>query len=395
MTRHSTVSTSLMDATAAWLADQALGNSESEALFDGLCQRIRAAGIPIIRGYAAFRVLHPLYHSHGLNWRISGISVEMFPVAQGTTAEWLRSPMYHAISHGLPVLRRRLTGAEAMLDFEVLKDLRELGGHDYLLLTIPFDQSRERGIECSWLCGRPSGFTDSEIAALQALTHRLAGALKARIERHIAQNVATAYLGERAGRAVLSGAIHRGDGEKIQAALWYSDLRQSSTIADGQSAEAFLALLNRYFEMTAAAVQDSGGEVVSFIGDAVLGFFRVEGAASDACERALSAARKARRALRALEHQPDQDRLDFGVGLHLGEVIYGNVGIPGRLQFTLVGTAVNEVARVEGTTKTLGVPLIATAVFARELSCECRSLGVHSLRGIGKPTELFTPELAD
>jgi adenylate cyclase len=395
MTRRSTLSTSLTDATAAWLADQALGDSESDQLFDGLCRRVSAAGIPIIRGYVAFRVLHPLYSAHGLNWNASGVTVEMFPVVEGTAEVWLRSPMYHAIAHGLPVLRRRLTGPEAMLDFEVLKDLREFGGHDYLLFTIPFDQNRGRGIECSWLCGRPGGFTDGEITALQGLTHRLAGALKARIERHIAQNVAIAYLGERAGRAVLSGAIHRGDGEKIQAALWYSDLRQSSTIADGQSAEAFLAVLNRYFEMTAAAVHDNHGEVVSFIGDAVLGVFRVDGTASDACERALAAAKEARRRLAALEHQSDQKRLDFGIGLHLGEVIYGNVGIPGRLQFTLVGPAVNEVARVEGMTKTLGVSLIATAAFARELTCECRSLGDHWLRGIGKPTELFTPLPAD
>jgi len=390
MARRGTIATSLMDSTAAWLADQALGDSKPEALLDGLCQRIRAAGVPLLRSYVAFRILHPLYHSRGLNWRTTGVTVEMFSAVTGTTEEWLRSPMYHAISHGLAVLRRRLTGPEALLDFAVLNDLREMGGHDYLLFTLPFE-NRDRGVECSWLCERPSGFTDSEIAALQALTHRLAGALKARIERDIALNVATAYLGERAGHAVLRGAIHRGDGEKIRVALWYSDLRQSSTLADGQSAEAFLAVLNHYFEMTAAAVHDCGGEIVSFIGDAVLGFFRVEDSISDACERALQAAIQARGSLAAMNQSPDQQRLEFGVGLHLGEVIYGNVGIPGRLQFTLVGPAVNEVARVEGATKILGVPLVATAVFARELRSALRTLGVHTLRGIANPIELFTP----
>jgi adenylate cyclase len=378
----------LADGIAGWLADQALGDSDSSELFEGLCRRVRAAGIPIMRGYVAFRLLHPLHSSSGLSWTASGVAVEMYPVGAGRSEQWLRSPLHHAISHDLPVLRRRLTGPEALLDFDVLKDLLEFGGHDYLLLTIAFD--RDRGIECSWLCERPLGFTDGEIAMLQRLTHHLAAALKARIERRIAQNVAAAYLGERAGRAVLSGAIHRGDGEKIRAALWYSDLRQSSTIADDQSAEAFLAVLNRYFEMTAAAIQDNHGEVVSFIGDAVLGFFRADGAASDACLRALAAAEEAHRRLAGFEHKPDQKRLDFGIGLHLGDVIYGNVGIPDRLQFTLVGSPVNEVARVEDMTKTLGVPLIATAPFARELPREWQSLGEHRLRGIGKPTELFT-----
>ena len=394
MTR-STLSTSLMDATAAWLTDQALGDSDSAELFDAFCQRVRGAGIPIMRGYVAFRMLHPLYHSHGLNWTLSGVAREMFPVSEGVTPAWLRSPMYHAITHNLPVLRRRLTGPEALLDFKVLEDLRALGGHDYLLLTIPFNHDWARGIECSWLCERPRGFTDGEIATLNGLTHRLAGGLKARIERQIARNVAIAYLGERAGRAVLNGTIHRGEGEKIRAALWYSDLRQSATMADGQSAEAVLAVLNRYFEMTAGAIHDNDGEIVSFIGDAVLGFFRVDGAASAACERALAAAKEARRRLTAFEHEPNQKRLDFGIGLHMGEVIYGNVGIPDRLQFTLVGPAVNEVARVEGMTKTLGVPVIATIEFARELSHECRSLGEHCLRGIDRPAELFAPLAAD
>jgi adenylate cyclase len=247
-----------------------------------------------------------------------------------------------------------------------------------------------RGVVCSWLTECPSGFTEGEIAVLQRLTRHFAAALKARIERRIAQNVAAAYLGERAGRAVLSDAIHCGDGEKFQAALWYSDLRRSATIAHDQQPEAFLAVLNRYFEMTAAAIRDHHGEVVSFIGDAVLGFFRVEGAASDACAHAMEAAEEAQRRLAVILSQPEHECLEFGIGLHLGDVIYGNVGIPERLQFTLIGSAVNEVARVEGMTKMLGTPLLASAAFAHELPRGWRSVGEHHLRGIDGAAELFT-----
>jgi adenylate cyclase len=169
--------------------------------------------------------------------------------------------------------------------------------------------------------------------------------------------------------------------------LWYSDLRRSTELADRLSTEVFLDLLGRYFEMTAAAVLDYGGEVVSLIGDAVLGLFRVERSPDGACGRALAAAHEARRRLNF-----SQPRLafDFGIALHLGEVIYGNVGVPERLQFTLVGSAVNEVVRVQDLTKQLGYPLLATATFAGAAAGTWRPLGEHLLRGFETPMPILT-----
>ena len=207
---------------------------------------------------------------------------------------FLRSPMGHILTHRLPVLRRRLTGDTALLDFAVLKEFRALGGTDYVVFLVGFDRAGQKGVICYWLGDRAAGFADSEIMQLQRVTHQLSIALKAKIERNVAQNIAHAYLGKRAGQAVLNGLIRRGDGEKITAALWYSDLRHSTELADRLSAEAFLHLLGRYFEMTASSVLDYGGEVVSLIGDAVLGLFRFEGAPNEACGRALAAAQEAR-----------------------------------------------------------------------------------------------------
>jgi adenylate cyclase len=226
---------------------------------------------------------------------------------------------------------------------------------------------------------------------LQQITRELGIALKAKMERSIAQNIAHAYLGKRAGEAVLAGSIRRGDGEKITAALWYSDLRRSTEFADRLPAEAFLQLLGQYYEMTAASVLDHGGEVVSLIGDAVLGVFRVEGAPDDACRRALAAASEARRRLGSSGTTATGAALDFGISLHLGQVIHGNVGVPERLQFTLVGSAVNEVVRVQDLTKTLGCPLLATAPFARAVPNEpWRALGEHALRGLEAPMPILT-----
>jgi adenylate cyclase len=374
-----------------WLSNEALQDSEPGALYGELCQRLRGIGMPIMRGQVAFRILHPLYDASTVNWDAErGVVVELYrPEDSAGYERFVRSPFGHALTHRLPILRRRLTGETALLDFESLGEMRASGGTDYVVFVVGFDRASQNGILCSWLGDRPAGFTDGEIAELQRVTRELSIALKSKIERSVAQNVAHAYLGKRAGQAVLNGLIRRGDGEKITAALWYSDLRQSTALADRLPAEAFLKLLGRYFEMTASAVLDHGGEVVSLLGDAVLGLFRVEGAPEEACGRALAAAHEARRRLGA-QAASVEGPLDFGISLHLGQVIYGNVGVPERLQFTLVGSAVNEVVRVQDLTKQLGYPLLVTAPFAKVAAGAWHPLGEHPLRGFETPMPILT-----
>jgi len=327
-----------------------------------------------------------------VNWTgETGIVVDHFSAEDSAQDRFRLSPIGHSLTHRLPVLRRRLTGDTALLDFEVLKEFHALGGTDYLVFLIGYDQVGRNGIICSWLGDRPEGFADDEIALLQRVTRQLAIALKSKIERSVAQNVAHAYLGERAGKAVLNGLIRRGEGEKITAALWYSDLRHSTELAGRLSTEDFLNLLGRYFEMTAASVLDHGGEVVSLIGDAVLGLFRVEGSTQEACARALAAAHEARRRLGASQPTTGPE-LDFGISLHLGQMIYGNVGVPERLQFTVVGAAVNEVVRVQDLTKQLGCPVLATATFAGAAAGPWRPLGAHLLRGFETPMLIVTTQ---
>lgn len=389
-------STVLTGAIIEWLADEALRDSEPAAIYEELCHRLRGVGVPLLRGQVAFRVLHPLYDASMMRWSPEpGVVVELFRPDETGQARFARGPFGHALAHRLPVLRRRLTGETALLDFEILDEFRALGGTDYVVFVVRFDPIAQNGIICSWLADRAAGFTDGEIAQLQRITRELGIALKAKFERSVAQNVAHAYLGKRAGQAVLNGSIRRGDGEKIQAALWYSDLRHSTELADRLPAEAFLHLLGEYFEMTAAAVLDQGGEVVSLIGDAVLGLFRVEGMAEEACRRALAAAHEARRRL-AGAAAPAQGglALDFGIALHLGHMLYGNVGVPERLQFTLVGSAVNELVRVQDLTKTLACPVLATGPFAAAVPGAWRSLGDHHLRGFETPVSILAPEAA-
>ena len=380
----------LGNAIVEWLADEALQNSEPANLYGELCQRLRGVGIPIVRGHVAFRILHPLYDASTLNWFVQrGVVVEHFRPEQSSDDQFVHSPLGHIVAHRLPVLRRRLTGDTALLDFPVLEELRSLGGTDYIAFLVGFERHGKNGIICSWLSDRAAGFTDDEITLLNRVTRELAIALKAKIERGVAENVANTYLGKRAGESVLNGLIRRGDGERITAALWYSDLRYSTALADRLPAETFLNLLGRYFEMTASSVLDHGGEVVSLIGDAVLGLFRIDRTADEACGRALAAAREARRRL-VPPLAPTDANLDFGIALHLGQVIYGNVGVPERLQFTLVGSAVNEVVRVQDLTKKLGHSVLATASFVDATPGAWRPLGEHTLRGIETPMPIFT-----
>ena len=382
----------LGNAIVEWLAGEALQNSEPATLYGELCQRLRGIGIPILRGQIGFRILHPLYDASVLTWTAQqGVVVEHFRPEQSSDDQFVHGPLGHALAHRLPVLRRRLTGDTALVDFAVLEEFRSLGGTDYVVFLVAFEQTGKSGIICSWVGDRAAGFTDEEIAQLNRITRELAIALKAKVERTVAQNVAHAYLGQRAGQSVLNGLIRRGDGEKITAALWYSDLRYSTALAERLPAEEFLNLLGHYFEMTASSVLEHGGEVVSLIGDAVLGLFRLEHTADEACGRALAAAQEARRRLGARPAETDAS-FDFGISMHLGRVIYGNVGVPERLQFTLVGSAVNEVVRVQDLTKKLGHPVLATASFVEATpACVWHPLGEHVLRGIEAPMPIFTP----
>ena len=252
----------------------------------------------------------------------------------------------------------------------------------------------------SWMTDRASGFGEWDIDQLQRVSRRLAVACKVQIKDQIARNVLDTYLGPDAGRLVLSGQIRRGDGRRLHAVIWYSDMRRSTTLAESMPAEDFLALVNSYFECTAGAVLAAGGQVLRFIGDAVLAIFPVGECASDApvpaecgsCRAALDAVREAERRLSALNDErvaAGLEAIDYGLGLHVGEVIYGNIGVPERLEFSVVGPAANEVARIETLTKQLGRRVLASAGFASFAPGSWESLGEHRLRGVGRPVEVF------
>jgi adenylate cyclase len=381
-----------------WLMTQTLAEPDLQTMFEGCCARLHAAGIPIARAYMACRILHPLFSVLALIWRPdTGITVQELPRSRDIRG-WQDSPFSLLTKNNVPSIRRRLAGPEAVVDFPMLAELRDEGMTDYygyvtsFLGGPPTTQAAASGMVGSWATDRPSGFSDGDISALLRIQKNLSIAAKVRIKDLISRNVVSTYLGPNAGLRVLSGAISRGDGEAIHAAVWFSDLRNSTGLAERLSPQDYLDALNAYFECTAGSVLQHGGEVLVMIGDAVMAIFPTEPiGVSAACDAALAAAEEAERRLIELNVKRAEP-LDFGVGLHVGNLIFGNIGVPERLQFTVVGPAANEVARVQALTKTLGRRILASREFAGHVDAEWDSLGAHRLQGIADTREVFAPK---
>ena len=393
---------SLIGQVTDWLVDQSLGEPDIVELFEGVCIRLNAIGVPVSRGMLMWSTLHPLFQAENVVWhRNQAAELRQFRHQDIGTEEWHRSPMKHMLHANISVLRRRLTGSAALLDFEILKELAGEGYTDYLVMaselvarSIYSETAARRGMFVTWASDRPGGFSDDDLAALQRIQRRLAIACKTVIQSRISNNIAEAYLGRQTGKRVLAGSIRLGDGEQTRALVWYSDLRSSTRLAETMSGRDFLDLLNVYFECSARPAIAAGGEVLAFVGDAVLAIFPIE---NDSELPALT--RKVTEALNkslVLTDEINHERvangrepIRYGIGLNVGDVMYGNIGVPERLAFSAIGPTVIEVARLEKMTKSLGSRVLATREVAEIEPKLWRSMGPHSLEGLGQPQELF------
>jgi adenylate cyclase len=374
-----------------WLDSGAAPAQRPQDVLQQLCRRLADLGIPLYRVAVFVRTLHPNVAGRGFIWHQPTNLVEIVTAALGIqdTDQYLNSPLRIVFTQHVEI-RRRIEGRTGPLEFPILEELRDEDGTDFLALPVRFLSGEVHA--ASFATRRPGGFTDAEVDALRRIMQPFSRVAEIYAWRRTAQNILDAYLGEQAGEKVLAGRIHRGDGDDIHAVIWFCDLRDSTPLADSMSRADFLRLLNEFFECVLGPVLENKGEVLRFIGDAALAIFPVpHGELHDRAEasrRAVQAAQAAIERMAALNAKRERP-LRFGIGLHLGHVMYGNIGTPTRIEFTVVGAAANEAARIEGLCKTLDVPLLLSEPVARHVP-GCRSLGSHRLRGVGEPLELFT-----
>jgi len=395
------------EALVEWLLDRMLHEVPLDELLYELGMRMNDVGLPVWRWSMAHPILDPMTFGMSRVWqRDIGIrDVLTAPVGFRDDERWTASTYAHMNDHNLRRYAQTLDGGSK---FQLLQELYEEGATGYLgwRVPLPMQITRRRdgnaevgldGVVGSWSTDAPGGWTAEQIERLESLHRPIALATKMAVQRTNTENVVRAYLGDDAGNRVLNGAIQRGDVASIQAVIWFSDLRGSTPLAEQLAAEDFLDLLNQHFECTAGAVVEHGGEILRFIGDAALAIFPVtdeELALRDACERALAAAIEADKRSAALNNrltEQGKPPLAYGIGLHEGEVLYGNIGIASRVEFTVIGAAANTAARVESLAKELGVQVVLTDRVARHLDAPLRSCGMHALRGVDGAVEVFTP----
>jgi adenylate cyclase len=396
-----------------WAVGEGLRGADAAALFDGLCRRLVEAGMPLWRGFAGMRTLHPQWAGYGYIWwrHLNAIQPRQFERGDAYEQDILNSPIGYLIREGEASagagdpwrsLRRRLAGPEAQIDLPALDQLAAAGATDYFAEIVRFggnDPSHGTGIGYSFATDRLDGFRDDDLVLLKAVLPVVSLAMMTHAGYTIASGLLGAYLGADAGRRVHAGAVERGSVESIRAVLWYADVRSFTALADTTPGAAVIELLDEVFETVTASLRPRGGEVLKFLGDGMLAIFPFEDATrGQICRRALDAAAEAMCAIDQLNTTrpaAGKPTAAIDLALHLGEVLYGNVGAVDRLDFTVIGPAVNEAARIEALCEPLGRKVLVSAEFAAAVGDGCRlvPLGHHTLRGVREPREIYGLDL--
>jgi adenylate cyclase len=398
--------------THIWAVREGLRGAEADELFDGYCQRLVVHGTPLWRAHSAMETLHPQWGGYGFTWRrdLNAIAPEQYPHGTMAEAYWLASPFQHLIQRASageenPSMRRRLCAGPDQRDFPVLVEFYDEGATDYLAYLFEFgkdlrDRSQGSGVVYSFASDRRGGFSEDDATLVQATLPALSLAMKAHAGHVIASGLLETYLGEDAGQRVHAGSIMRGSLDTLRAVIWYADIRGFTPLSDSAPGPMVVELLNDVFEVLTASLRSHDGQVLKFIGDGMLAVFSFdERDREETCRHALDAAIEAMRnieALNATRAGAGGPVASVDLALHLGEVLYGNVGATDRLDFTVIGPAINEVARIEALCEPLNRPVLVSAEFvaaASERSERLESLGRHALRGVKQEKEIFALDL--
>jgi len=392
------------DPIIGWAAEQGLLGASADHLMQGYCERLRAAGVPLLRVFVGVQTLHPLYDGYSYVWRHGEGHLESDVYFRSTevNADYLASPFHYMRENVLDRLRQRLDGP-ADPEFPIYESFRVDGATDYFVRVVGFGRDGVKptpdsdGLIISFLTDADGGFDDDDLALIERTFPPFALAVRSAKTFETAEAVATTYLGRDAGRRVLDGAIERGALTEMRAVIYFADLRGFTQTAEAMPGADVVSMLDDYLDCLAWPVLERDGEVLKFLGDGVLGVFEIDKSeARMACHVALGAARAAYKQMAALNRERQARGLPVMQGdivLHLGDVLYGNVGVQGRLDFTVIGPSVNEASRIEAFCEKLGQNVLVSEAF-HNAALDCRdaliSLGQHQLRGVRRQQELYT-----
>ena len=388
---------------ADWITEQGLMRSSLETLFEGFCEQLHQLGLPIMRGFLAAQTLHPTISTLACNWRpAEGVQAQAYAYQPDLSDAYLRSPIKRLRDLGAGSLRVRLD-SEKPSEFPICEELRQQGATDYFIQFTPFGRDGvlddRIGVLSSWTTKAPEGFSENSLALLRHLVPRLALAVQARISQDISINLLDTYVGSVAGTRILDGEIRRGALDVISSVIFLADLRGFTAMSERTHRDDLVDMLNAYFDCLAGPIVDQGGNVLKFLGDGLLATFPLNGDPADQlCERALDAAVDALCKVTKLKSDRLADGkpvMEMDIALHLGDVYWGNVGSAERLDFTVIGPAVNEASRIEALCSQYQQNLLMSEAFAdaaKRSSNRLVSIGRFALRGVQSAQTIYTLE---
>lgn len=377
-----------------WLVAQIVEKPSLDVLFNGFCRKLVKQGLPVWRSNIGLETLHPEEIGFSLLWIDGDLRDRGFNRQRPgllTSSDYLNSPAKVVDDTNEPFRWRQGEDQQGM---EIIANLVAEGATEYTMLPLAF-QDTYRSASISFATKAAGGFGDAGYEALRYASILISPLCERIALRRVALDALTVYLGATAAQRAYAGQIERGDVRTLKAAILIADLRGFTLLSDRLERRAMVALLDRWFAVMGEAIEQHGGDILKFMGDGLLAVFPLENDAPGSCARALAAAQQTIAGTAKLNEQlvaEGQAPLRCGMALHCGEVEFGNIGAKRRIDFTVIGPAVNHASRIEGLTKVVQQPLLLSDTFAHTLGKKLRSLGTHVLRGVREPVEVFVPE---
>jgi adenylate cyclase len=375
-----------------WLITDARRRTDANEFLEAFAYELRAAGVDVSRITTGVPILHPQIFSFSGLWELGkGTTERLYRTGPDFSTTMSNSPIRIAYEGGGPV-RCDLTAPPRDGEFAILDNLRRQGFIDYIVYAVPFADGSHKAL--SLATTHRGGFDSDELALFEAMIPAVAFNLEVQALRRTARTLLDTYVGQQSGGRVLDGQIQRGTGETIRAVIWLCDLRGFTSLSETLPRDVLIDLLNCYFGPMCDAVAAQGGEILKFIGDAMLAIFPIGADTAQTCGAALVAAERAQAAL--IEENRRREgaslpRIEYGLALHVGDVLYGNIGSDTRLDFTVIGPAVNLTARIESMCRQLSRPLLLSSDFVKAGAISAESLGAFPLKGVGVAQEIFVP----